>query len=190
MCLFSVRPCSKPCSSNSDPPGATLPAGFLFALVGGPPLPGRFAAMCRPPSLFACRLRGGSVLHFLFPGLISPGLIFLSSCARPEACGPSPSLLLVHIAFPVALCGPFLWRWGLHIRPPVLPSGGFWGRRGAFRVQAWPEAVRACSAWAGRFFAGAALIAPPGLPGGCVCLRQSRWGQNQGPANHFHGQRG
>lgn len=59
--------------------------GFSFRPGGGPPLLGRFAAMCRPPSLFACRLRGGSVLHFLFPGVISPGFIFLSSCGFPVA---------------------------------------------------------------------------------------------------------
>lgn len=56
-----------------------------FRPGGGPPLPGRFAAMRRPPALFACRLRGGSVLHFLFPGVISPGFIFLSSCGFPAA---------------------------------------------------------------------------------------------------------
>lgn len=48
---------------------------------------------------------------------------------------------------------------------------------GVVRVQAWPEAVRACSAWSGRFFAGSALIAPPGLPGEGACLRQSRCGK-------------
>lgn len=50
-------------------------------------------AFCRPPALFACRLRGGSVLHFLFPGVISPGFIFLSSCGFPAAlCAVSVSL--------------------------------------------------------------------------------------------------
>lgn len=175
MRLSSLGPFSKPCSNNSDPPGATLPAGFLFALVGGPPLQGRFAAMCRPPSLFACRLRGGYVLHFLFPGEITPGFIFLSSCALPVAL----------CAVPVSLA----WAYGVP-RGPLLavplavglayPAAGapVWGLLGpscgVVRVRAWPEAVRACPAWAGRFFAGAALIAPPGLTVGCVFLRQSR----------------
>lgn len=49
--------------------------------------------MRRPPSLFSCRLRGGSVLHFLFPGVNSPGFIFLSSCGFPAAlCAVSVSL--------------------------------------------------------------------------------------------------
>ena len=34
-------------------------------------------------------------------------------------------------------------------------------------------------------FAGAALIAPPGLPGEGVCLRQSRWGVKSRPRQPF-----
>lgn len=50
-------------------------------------------AFCRPPALFACRLCGGSVLHFLFPGVNSPGFIFLSPCGFPAAlCAVSVSL--------------------------------------------------------------------------------------------------
>ena len=122
-------PCLRPCLSNSYPPGATLPAGFLFALVWVLPCWGVLLPCCRHPFIFSCRLRGGSVLPFLFPGVISPGFFF-----RPAPvllrCAPSPPRLRGRMAFPVALCGPFPWRWGLHIRPPVLPSGGFWGRRG------------------------------------------------------------
>lgn len=53
------------------------------------------------------------------------------------------------------------------------------------QVQAWPEAFRACSAGAGRFFRGSALIAPPGLPGEGACLRQSRWGKINAPPTVF-----
>ena len=61
---------------------------FLFALVGVLPCWGVLLPCFRPPALFACRLRGGSVLHFLFPGVNSPVFIFLSSCACPAlACG-------------------------------------------------------------------------------------------------------
>lgn len=123
---------------------------------------------CRPPALFACRLRGGSVLHFLFPGVNSPGFIFLSSCACPAlawgVCVPSVSVYGVSRgplwAVPVAV--------GAAYPAADAPAWGFWGRRGPVRVQAWPEAFRACSAWAGRFFRGSALIAPPGLPGVCL----------------------
>lgn len=97
MRLFFAGQCLRPCLSNSYPPGATLPAGFLFALVGVLPCRGVLLPCCRPPALFACRLRGGSVLHFLFPGVISPGFIFLSSCARPAlTCGVCVPSVSVH----------------------------------------------------------------------------------------------
>lgn len=146
-------------------------------------------AFCRPPALFACRLCGGSVLHFLFPGVISPCFIFLSSCARPAlVCGVCvPSVLVYGVS-----CG-HLWAVpvaaGLAYPAAGAPVWGLLGPPWVVRVQAWPEAVRACLAWDGRFFAEASLIAPPGLPGVRLPAPKSQR-QNQGPANHFHGQRG
>lgn len=52
MRLFFAGLFSRPFLSNSIPPGAMLPAGFLFALVGSPLL-GRFAALL-PPSAPLC----------------------------------------------------------------------------------------------------------------------------------------
>lgn len=120
-----------------------------FRPGGGSPLLGRFASMRRPPSLFACRLRGGSVLHFLFPGVISPGFIFLSSCGLPAAlCAVSVSLAWAYgvsrgplWAVPVAA--------GLAYSPADATVWGFWGgrrgrsgsrrgRRRAGRVQRGP----------------------------------------------------
>lgn len=150
MCLFSVRPCSKPCSSNSDPPGATLPAGFLFALVGVLPCWGVLLPCCRPPSLFPCRLRGGSVLHFLFTGVISPGFIFLSSCGFPAALrAVSVSLAWVYgvprgplwavtvavgLAYPAA--GAQVWEL---LGAVVGRSGSRHGRRRSGRALRWPS---------------------------------------------------
>lgn len=154
-----------------------LPAGFLFALVGVLPCWGALLPCRRPPALFACRLRGGSVLHFLIPGEITPGFIFLSSCGFPVALRS----VSVSLAWAYGVSRVPLWAVpvavGLAYPAAGAPVWGLlWAVVGVARVQAWPEAVRACPAWAGRFFAGAALIAPPGLPGGGVCLRQSRWG--------------
>lgn len=120
-----------------------------FRPGGGPPLLGRFAAMRRPPSLFSCRLRGGSVLHFLFPGVNSPGFIFLSSCGFPVALravsvslawaygvsrGPLWAVLVaVGLAYPAAgapvwgLLGPS-WGW----------PGSRHGRRRSGRVRRGP----------------------------------------------------
>ena len=104
-----------------------LPAGFLFALVGVLPCWGVLLPCRRPPALFACRLRGGSVLHFLFLGVISPGFIFLSSCARTVAlCAVSVSLAW---AYGVSR-GP-LWAVpvaeGLAYPPAGSPACGLWG---------------------------------------------------------------
>lgn len=137
----------------------------FFSPWWGLPCWGVLLSRCRPPALFACRLRGGSVLHFLFPGVNSPGFLFLSPCARPAlpcgVCAPSVSVHGVSRgplwAVPVAV--------GAAYPAADAPAWGFWGRRGPVRVQAWPEAFRACSAWAGRFFRRSALIAPPRLPG-------------------------
>ena len=58
-------------------------------------------------------------------------------------------------------------------------SGSRRGRGRSGRVQRGPA----------DFLRGSALIAPPGLPGVRLPAPKSL-GQNQGPANHFHGQRG
>lgn len=148
-----------------------------FRPGGGPPLLGRFAAMRRPPAVFACRLRGASVLHFLFPGVISPGFIFLSSCGLPAALrAVSVSLALVYSvprgplwAVPVAV--------GLAYPPAGAPVWGFWGRRGGGPDPGMAGGGPGVSGVGRPIFVGSSLIAPPGLPGGCVCLRQSRWGK-------------
>lgn len=144
MFLSSSGPCSRPCLSDSNPPGATLPAGFLFALVGVLPCWGVLLPCCRPPALFACRLRGGSVLHFIFPGVNSPGFIFLSFCGFPVAlCTVSISLAWVYgvsrgplWAVPVAvgLAYPAAGApvWGL-----LGPSWGWSGSRHGLRRSGW-----------------------------------------------------
>lgn len=134
-----------------------------FRPGGGPPLLERFAAL--RPSL---RVASVAALYciFFFRVKLHPALFFFRPAAFLRRCTPSPSRLRGRMAFPVALCGPFPWRLGLHIRPPTLPPGGFWGRRGPVRVQAWPEAFRACSAGAGRFFARVCPDRSAGASGG------------------------
>nr|DAE36572.1 MAG TPA: hypothetical protein [Caudoviricetes sp.] len=95
--------------------------------MGVLPCWGVFLPCCRPPSLFACRLRGGSVLHFLFPGVISPSFIFLSSCVRPAlACGvcvPSAAVYGVSRGPLRAVPAPA----GLEYPPAGATVWGFWG---------------------------------------------------------------
>lgn len=166
LCSHFLRGCSQsPAKVIQTRRGQRFRRGFLFALVGVLPCWGVLLPCCRPPALFACRLRGGSVLHFLFPGVNSPGFIFLSSCSRPAlpcgVCVPSVSVYGVSRgplrAVPVAV--------GLAYPVSNAPAWGLLGPSWVVRVQAWPEAGRACSVWAGRFFRRSALIAPPGLPG-------------------------
>lgn len=129
----------------------------------------------RPPAVFACRLRGGSVLHFLFPGVNSPGFIFLSSCARPAlACGvcvASASVygvfrgplwavpVAVGLAYPAAnapawgLLGP---SWG--VPGPGMAGGG----QGVFSVGR-PIFCRGCPDRSARAFWWVCLPAPKSL---------------------------
>ena len=156
MQLSSSGPCLRPYLSNSYPPMATLPAGFLFALVGVLPCWGVLLPCLSPPALFSCRLRGSSVPHFLFPGVISPGFIFLSPCGFPAlACGVCvPSVSVYGVS-----SGP-LWAvpavaglvypaagapvWGL-LWPPLGWSGSRHGRRRSGRVQRGPaDFCRGC----------------------------------------------
>lgn len=127
MRLFSARPCLRPCLSNSYPPGATLPAGFLFALAGVLPCWGVLLPCRRPPSLFPCRLRGGSVPQFLFPGVNSPGFIFLSSCGLPVAL----RAVSVSLAWAYGVPRGPLWAVpaaaGLAYPPAGSPACGLWG---------------------------------------------------------------
>lgn len=136
----------------------------FFSPWWGLPCWGVLLPCCRPPALFACRLRGGSVLHFLFPGVNSPGFIFLSSCARPAlvcgVCVPSVSVYGVSRgplwAVPVAV--------GLAYPAANAPAWGFLGRRGrsgSRRGRRRPGRVQRGQA---DFFRGSALIAPPRLP--------------------------
>lgn len=122
-------------------------------------------AFCRPPTLFACRLRGGSVLHFLFPCGITPGFIFLSSCGFPAAlCAVSVSLAW---AYGVSRGG-----WACisgRQRSRLGASGAAVGRSGSRRGRRRSGRVRQGQA---DFLRGSALIAPPGLPG--VCLPASK----------------
>lgn len=127
MPLSSAGPCLRPCSNNSDPPGATLPAGFLFALVGVLPCWGVLLPCRRLPFLFPCRLRGGSVLHFLFPGVNSPGFIFLSSCGLPAAL----RAVSIYLAWAYGVSRGHLWAVpapaGLAYPPAGATVWGFWG---------------------------------------------------------------
>ena len=155
MQLSSSGPCLRPYLSNSYPPGATLPAGFLFALVGVLPCWGVLLPCLRPPRIIPCRLRGGSVLHFLFPGVISPGFIFLSSCVRPVAL----RAVSVSLAWAYGVSRGPLWAVPVAVGLAYPAAGAqVWELLGAVvwvaRVQAWPEAVRACPAWAADFFIG------------------------------------
>lgn len=177
MSLSSSGPFSRPCLSNSYPPGATLPAGF-FRPGGGSPLPGRFAVMLPPSVPLFVSPPWRLCAAFSFSGCNFTRLYFSFVLWPPCGVVCRPRLACVGV-----------WRspW-----PSVGRSrgggacisgrrcsrlGASWAVVGVVRVQAWPEAVRACPAWAGRFFAGSALIAPPGLPGEGACLRQSRWGK-------------
>ena len=117
------------------------------------------------------------MLHFIFLSVISPGFIFLSSCGFPAlACcvcvqsvsvygvsrGPPWAVpVAVGLAYPAA--GAPVWEllgpsWG---GPGPGMAGGGPGVSGVGRP----------------IFSGAAMIAPPGLPGGGVCLSQSRCGK-------------
>lgn len=182
MLSSSAGPCSKPCLNNSIPPGATLPAGLLFALVGVLPCWGVLppsGPLCVSPPWRLCAA-------FSFSGCNFTRLYF--SFALWLSCGVVRRLRLACVG---------VWRFPW---PSVGRSRGGGAciscRRcsrlrasgavmGAVRVQAWPEAVRACLAWDGRFFAEASLIAPPGLPGEGVCLRQSRRGKIKAPPTIF-----
>lgn len=148
-----------------------------FRPGGGPPLLGRFAAMPPPSVPLFVSPPWRLCAAFSFSGCKFTRLYF--SFVLRHSCGVACRLRLACVG---------VWRlpW-----PSVGRSCTGWacissrrcsglvalGAAVAVRVQAWPEAVRVCPAWAGRFFAGVALIAPPGLPGGCVCLRQSRCGK-------------
>lgn len=148
-----------------------------FRPGGGPPLLGRFAAM-PPPSVPLCvsplwRLCAA----FSFSGCNFTRLYF--SFVLWLSCGVARRLRLACVGvwrspWPsvgrsrgggACISGRRCSRLGAS-GAAVGRSGSRRGRRRSGSVQRWPA----------DFFVGSSLIAPPGLPGGCVCLRQSRWG--------------
>ena len=125
-----------------------------FRPGGGPPLLGHFAAM-PPPSV---------------PLFVSPPWRLCSAFSF-SGCNFTRLYFSFVLRFPVALRSvsvSLAWAYGVSRGPlwavPVAvglaypaagaPVWGFWWPSWAVRVQAWPEAVQACPAWAGRFLQG------------------------------------
>lgn len=156
MRLFSAGPFSRPCLSNSDPPEATLPAGIFSPWWGSSPA-GAFCCYAPPSVPLFVSPPWRLCAAFSFSGCKFTRLYF--SFVLRLSCGVACRLRLAFVG---------VWRLP---RPSVGRSGGggacISGRRcsrlgasgavvGVARVQAWPEAVRVCPAWTGRFFAEAA----------------------------------
>ena len=138
----------------------------FFSPWWGPPLLGRFAALlpssgplCVSPPWRLCAAFSFSWCKFT--------RLYFSFALRPScACVWRLRPLRFRVwRFPWPSVGRSRGGWACISCRRCSRLGAFWDRRGPVRVQAWPEAFRACSAWAGRFFRGSALIAPPGLPG-------------------------
>ena len=156
MHLSSSGPCSRPCLSNL----IHSRRGQRFRRVsfrpgGGPPLLGRFASMPPPSVHLFVSPPWRLCAAFSFPGCKFTRIYF--SFVLWLSCGVvrSPRLACVGVSrLPWPSAGRS--RGGgaciSGLRCSGLGASG--GRRGAFRVQAWPEAVRACPALAGRFFRG------------------------------------
>lgn len=166
MPLSSSGPCSRPCLSNSIPPGATLPAGFSFRPGGGPPLLGRFAALlpssgplCVSPPWWLCAafsFSGCKFTRFYF------SFVLLPSCASVWRLRP---LRFRVWRFPWPSAGRS-GGGGACISGLQCSRLGLPGPSWAVRVQAWPEAFRACSAGACRFFARVCPDRSAGASGG------------------------
>lgn len=156
MQLSSSGPCSRPCLSNSYPPGQRF-RRVSFRPGGGPPLLGRFAAMPPPSAPHSVSPPWRLCAAFSFSGCNFTRIYF--SFVLRLSCGVScrPRLACVGV-----------WRspW-----PSAGRSRGGWacisGRRcsrlgasgavvGVALVQAWPKAVRACPVWSGRVRRGQA----------------------------------
>ena len=146
-----------------------------FRPGGGPPLLGRFAAM--PPSVPLCVSPPWRLCTaFSFSGCNFTRLYF--SFVLRLSCGVSCRLRLACVG---------VWRlpWpsvgrsrggGACIscrRCSRLVASG--GRRGGGPGPGVAGGGQGVFSVGRPIFSGAALIAPPGLLGGCVCLRQSRW---------------
>lgn len=152
LCSHFLRGCSQsPARVNQSRRGQRFRRVF-FSPWWGSPLLGRFAALLPSSGTLCVSPLWRLCTAFSFSGCNFTRLYFSFVLRFPCACAwrlrPSVSVYGVSRgplwAVPVAV-------WAAYLAADA-PAWWLLGPSWVVRVRAWPEAGRACSAWAGRFF--------------------------------------